>query len=110
MINKLLEQFKKYVEKEILLENIITDVSPLAVLKPIVIKTYKMSGWARKNPRQHGRLYEGCALVRVARPGGGRARHQRADLLRAFRRSTYVRRLAFAQVGVNCAQRAMMHP
>lgn len=49
--NKLLEQFKKYVEKEILLENIITDVSPLAVLKPIVIKTYKMSGWARKTRR-----------------------------------------------------------
>jgi hypothetical protein len=49
--NKLLEQFKKYVEKEILLENTITDVSPLAVLKPIVIKTYKMSGWARKTRR-----------------------------------------------------------
>ena len=69
-----------------------------------------ISGWARKNPRQRGRLYEGCALVRVARPGRGRARHQRAYLLRAFRRSTYWQRLAFAQVGVNCAQRAMMHP
>jgi len=49
--NKLLEQFKIYVEKEILLENTITEVSPLAVLKPIVIKTYKMSNWSRKTRR-----------------------------------------------------------
>jgi len=49
--NKLLEQFKNYVEKELAIENPIADVSPLSVLKPIVVKTYKMSGWARKTRR-----------------------------------------------------------
>src|SRR3954462_1850407 len=43
---------------------------------------------ARKNPRQLRRLYEGCALVRVAMPGTGQARHQRAgQVLREFRRT-----------------------
>jgi hypothetical protein len=53
----------------------------------------------KKKPPSAGQLYEGCALVRLVRPGRGPARHQRADLLlRAFHRSTYLQRVVAAQV------------
>ena len=49
--NRLLERFKNFVEKEIIINESISDLTPLSVLKPIVVKTYKMSGWARKTRR-----------------------------------------------------------
>ena len=51
---------------------------------------YPRCSFDKKKPPSAGQLYEGCALVRLARPGRGRARHQRADLLlRTLRRTTY---------------------
>ena len=60
---------------------------------------YPRCSFDKKKPPSAGQLYEGCALVRLVRPGRGPARHQRADLLlRAFHRSTYLQRVVAAQV------------
>ena len=51
----------------------------------VVFVFAQIGAGARKNPRQLKPLYEGCALMLVAMPGTGLARHQRAtQLLRAI--------------------------
>ncbi len=50
-----------------------------------VVSTISNRWWGKKKPPSAGLLYEGRALMRVAMPGFGLARHQRASqLLRAF--------------------------
>ena len=44
---ELLEEFKNYIIKELKV-SVGSDVTPLSILKPIVVQAHKMSGWARK--------------------------------------------------------------
>ena len=43
----LLKQFKNYISKKLNI-TVTADVTPLSILKPIVVQAHKMSGWARK--------------------------------------------------------------
>ena len=44
----ILNEFKSYVEKTFLNNNLIENPTPLYVLKPIVVKAYKLPNYARK--------------------------------------------------------------
>ena len=44
----ILDEFKSYVEKHFLNNKIIENPTPLNVLKPIVVKTYKLPNYAQK--------------------------------------------------------------
>ena len=54
---ELLEQFKNYIAQQLNIK-IKSDITPLSVLKPIVVEAHKMSGWARKT-----RMFEDKRVV-----------------------------------------------